>query len=132
MDSLPDWSRSQTFIESCQHALDGIRVTLERERNLKIQLSIGFVVLLVAIALFAGGKIFIWDMAILVLTAGLLLALELLNTAIEEIENFIHPEYHQAIKRSKDIASGAVFVASCAAIIVGLLLLGPPLWRILV
>ena len=43
---------------------------------------------------------------------------EALNSAIEEIADFIHPDYHKKIGYTKDIAAGAVFFAAIVAIII--------------
>lgn len=53
------------------------------------------------------------------LAIGLVLSVEGLNTAVEKIADFIHPEYHQKIGFIKDIAAGAVFFAAITAIIIG-------------
>jgi len=60
-----------------------------------------------------------------VLAFGLVLAVESLNTAIEKIADFIHPEFHSRIGLIKDIAAGAVMFAALAAIVVGLLIYVP-------
>ncbi len=49
---------------------------------------------------------------------GLVMSLEAMNTAVEHIANFIHPEYHIKIGLIKDVAAGAVFIASVIAVIV--------------
>jgi len=49
---------------------------------------------------------------------GLVISIEGMNTAIEYIADFIHPEYHQKIGLIKDIAAGAVFIAAIAAMII--------------
>lgn len=49
---------------------------------------------------------------------GLVMSVEGANTAIEGIADFIHPEYHKKIGLIKDVAAGAVFLASIAAIII--------------
>lgn len=53
------------------------------------------------------------------LAIGLVLSVEGLNTAVEKIADFIHPDYHQKIGFIKDIAAGAVFFAAITAIIIG-------------
>ena len=60
-----------------------------------------------------------------ILAFGLVLSIEGLNTAVEKIADFIHPEFHDRIGFIKDIAAGAVFFAAIAAIIVGLLIYVP-------
>ncbi len=64
-----------------------------------------------------------WMMQILAF--GLVLGVESLNTAIEKLADFIHPEYHEKIGFIKDIAAGAVMFAATAAIAVGLLIYIP-------
>lgn len=53
------------------------------------------------------------------LAIGLVLSIEGLNTAAEEIANFVHPDYHNKIGYIKDVAAGAVFFAAITAIVVG-------------
>ncbi len=56
---------------------------------------------------------------------------EALNTAFELLCDVASPEFHPLVERSKDVAAGAVLLASIGAAAVGLLVLGPPLWRAL-
>lgn len=56
---------------------------------------------------------------------GLVLAIEGANTAVEKICDFIHPDYNEKIGFIKDIASGAVFFAAIAAILVGTIIYYP-------
>ena len=60
-----------------------------------------------------------------ILAFGLVLAVESLNTAVEKVADFIHPEFSNRIGLIKDIAAGAVFFAAIAAISVGLLIYVP-------
>jgi diacylglycerol kinase (ATP) len=64
-----------------------------------------------------------WMMQILAF--GLVLGVESLNTAVEKIADFIHPEYHDRIGFIKDIAAGAVMFAALAAMAIGLLIYVP-------
>jgi diacylglycerol kinase (ATP) len=56
---------------------------------------------------------------------GLVVSIEGLNTAVEKIADFIHPEYHSRIGFIKDIAAGSVFFAAITAIIIGCILYIP-------
>ena len=56
---------------------------------------------------------------------GLVLSIEGLNTAAEEIANFVHPDFHNKIGYIKDVAAGAVFFAAVAAIVVGCIIYIP-------
>jgi len=60
-----------------------------------------------------------------ILAFGLVLSVESLNTAVEKVADFIHPEFHEKIGFIKDIAAGAVMFAALAAIAVGLLIYVP-------
>ena len=59
------------------------------------------------------------------LAIGLVLCIEGLNTAVEKVADFIHPEYHERIGFIKDIAAGAVFFAALTAIAIGAIIYVP-------
>lgn len=59
---------------------------------------------------------------------GLVMSIEGVNTSIEYIADFIHPEFHASIGRIKDVAAGAVFIASIAAVIVAVIIYYPKLF----
>jgi len=60
-----------------------------------------------------------------ILAIGLVLVAESLNTGIEKLSDFIHPEYHKQIGRVKDISAGAAFFAAIFAVIIGLIIYLP-------
>jgi diacylglycerol kinase (ATP) len=60
-----------------------------------------------------------------IIAIGLVMSIEGLNTAVEKIADFIHPDYHQRIGFIKDIAAGAVFFAAITAITIGLIIYVP-------
>ena len=59
------------------------------------------------------------------LAIGLVISIEGLNTAVEKIADFIHPDYHKRIGFIKDISAGAVFFAAITAITIGLIIYVP-------
>ena len=67
-----------------------------------------------------------WMMQILVF--GLVLGIEGLNTAVEKIADFVHPDFHQRIGFIKDIAAGAVFFAALTALVIGCIIYFPYLF----
>jgi undecaprenol kinase/diacylglycerol kinase (ATP) len=109
--------------ESFRCAIIGIGHTFKTQRNAQIHLVITMVV--VFLGLFLGLNLTEW--AILVLTIGLVLATEMLNTVAEAAMDYATTEYHPQVKMVKDVAAGAVLVAAVTAAVVGLLILGPPL-----
>ena len=67
------------------------------------------------------------EFAIVILTIGAMLAIETLNTAIEEVCDHVTPGEHPRVGKIKDIASGAAFLMWCAALLVGLVIFIPHL-----
>lgn len=59
------------------------------------------------------------------LAIGLVISVESLNTAIEKVADFIHPDYHKRIGFIKDIAAGAVFFSALVALAIGLIIYLP-------
>jgi diacylglycerol kinase len=57
---------------------------------------------------------------------------EFMNTALEAIVDMTMPEIHPLAKVAKDVGAAAVLVGACAAVLVGILILGPPLWQRLI
>jgi diacylglycerol kinase len=68
------------------------------------------------------------DWAVVALTVGVVLAAEGFNTALEALTDLVSPENHPLARVAKDVAAAAVTLTAIAAVVVGLLLLGPPLW----
>ena len=114
-----------SFWNSLIHAWSGLCFTIRSQRNAKIHLLVGIVVVILAIWL----KIAPFPLSILVLTIGAVLAGETINTTVESIVDLLSPDWHEQAKIAKDVAAGAVLILSLTAIVVGLLILGPPLWE---
>ena len=68
------------------------------------------------------------DWAVLLLTIAMVWAAEFFNTAIEAVVDLASPAHHPLAEVGKDVGAAAVLIAALAAIGVGLLILGPPLW----
>lgn len=69
------------------------------------------------------------DWAIIILTIAIVWMAEFLNTALEALTDLISPDQNHLAKVSKDVGAAAVLIAAGAAIVIGLLILGPPLWQ---
>jgi len=68
------------------------------------------------------------DWAVLILTITVVWAAEFINTAIEAVLDLASPDIHPLAGVGKDVGAAAVLIAALASILVGLLILGPPLW----
>ena len=107
---------------SFRYALRGLRQLFAEEPNARIHAGVAIAVLLLALWLPVPAR----DFALLVLTIGMLLALEALNSALE-----VSRERDPLIGRSKDLAAAAVLIGALAAAGTGLVVLGPPLLTVL-
>jgi diacylglycerol kinase (ATP) len=70
------------------------------------------------------------EVAMVILTIGLVLAIEAVNTAIEAVCDLVSPGYHPLVKRAKDVSAAAVLIAALAAVGVALALFLPRLLRL--
>ena len=111
-------------IKSIGYALQGAFKLITTEHSVMVQSSLA--VIMTIVGLYLGITRVEWMMQILVF--GLVLSIEGLNTAVEKIADFIHPDYHERIGFIKDIAAGAVFFTALTAITVGCLIYFPYLF----
>ena len=111
-------------LKSMVFALKGAFKLVTTEHSIIVQ---SIIAILITIAGFYFGITRIeWMIQILVF--GLVLSIEGLNTAVEKVADFIHPEYHKRIGFIKDIAAGAVFFAALTAIVIGCIIYFPYLF----
>jgi diacylglycerol kinase len=94
------------------------------EINFTIQLFIAGIIS-AAIFIFPLAK---WEIGILILCIGIMLALEMLNTAIEQLANIVTPEFHIGIKKVKDIAAGAALLFAIVCVAIGMLVFLPKIY----
>ena len=111
------------FFKSFGFAFNGIKLLLLSERNFQIHLVFFLLVIVFGYIL----KISDLEWLIVLLTSALVFSMEAINTAIEKLCDFIHPEKHENIKQIKDISSGAVLVASFLAAVIGVIISLPKL-----
>ena len=119
---------SRNLIEAFRFAFAGLWYTLRTQRNMRIHLAIAAIVAILGVWL----KLSPDHWALLALTSGLVLVSEMTNTVIEKSIDLVCPEYHPLAKIIKDVMAGAVVLAAIVAVVVGLLILGPPLWSRLI
>lgn len=118
--------KNARFLTRLRFATTGIATVWRRERSFRTQVWLGAGALAVVIALRPAP---IW-IAALVISAALVLTLEIINSALEYLIDHLHPEHHPAIGVAKDAAAGAVLLASIAALAVGGLMVWDTLgWR---
>lgn len=106
---------------SFKYAFEGIWIALKEEPNLKFHLLAMTLVIILGLYL----NIPAFDWLILALTIGVVISLELTNTAIEEVVDSFTDHEHPSAKKAKDVAAGAVLIASVMAVIIGLVIFLP-------
>ena len=109
------------FFNSFIYAGSGIKSAIKTEQNLLLDLICGIVAITGGILL----KISMIELAIIIIVIGLVISIELINTAIEYVVDMAMPEVHPLAKLSKDIAAGAVLITTIVALIVGLIIFLP-------
>jgi diacylglycerol kinase (ATP) len=114
---------NQNRAESFRHAFAGSWYALRTQRNTWIHGF--FTVAALVVGLWV--KLQPSEWALLALAVGLVWTTEFLNTALEAIIDLASPEYHSLAKIGKDVSAGAVLVSAITAVVVGLLVLAPPL-----
>lgn len=106
------------------YAFKGVIILLKTEASIQAQFLLG-VIMTVAGFYYNISKT---EWMFQIFAIGLIISIEALNTAIEEIADFIHPEFHNKIGLIKDIAAGAVFIAAIMATIIGGLIYIPKIF----
>jgi diacylglycerol kinase len=117
--------RAASRLASFRYAFAGWWYVLRTQRNAWIHAVASVAVFLVGFWLELGRI----DWAILVLTVAVVWVAEFTNTAVEALVDLLSPDIHPLAKVAKDVAAAAVLIAALAAVVIGLLLLGPPLWN---
>lgn len=107
-------------LKSVGYAFKGMVVLIKTESSIKIQLCIAIAITIAGFYFNISKTEWIAQIAMI----GLVMSIEGVNTAVEYIADFIHPDHHPKIGLIKDVAAGAVFIASIiATIIAGLIYL---------
>lgn len=112
-------------LKSVGYAFKGLVTLIKTENSIKLQLIIAA---LVTIAGFYY-KISTTEWLIQLVMVAMVMSVEGVNTAIEHIADFVHPEQHKKIGLIKDIAAGAVFIASIIAVIVACVIYLPKIFN---
>ena len=112
-----------SFWRSLTHAIAGLRAAARTERNLRIHALATICVAICAAWL----EVSLTRWAILVLTIGLVICAELVNSAIERLVDLVQPEYHPLAGEVKDVAAAAVVVSAFTAVMVAGVILLPAL-----
>lgn len=119
------WRFIHSRLRSFVHAFHGWGYVLRTQQNAWIHAVISLCVLALGFWLHISAL----EWAILILTMAMVWAAEILNTSIEAVVDLASPSRHPLAKVGKDVGAAAVLIAALAAALIGLLILGPPLYH---
>jgi len=110
-------------IKSFGYAFSGLKYVLRTQKNTWIHMIATIAVILMAWWL----ELSMLSWAVILLTIGMVWSAEFINTSLEAIVDLASPNNHPLAKVGKDVGAAAVLIAAGSALIIGILLLGPPL-----
>jgi diacylglycerol kinase (ATP) len=117
------WRVASNLFVSFRYAWAGVHYAFQTQRNFRIHVVVG----LTAVGLSLVLRLSRVEVAIISLTIGAVLTMELLNTALESVVDLtVRQTYHELAKIAKDCAAGAVLISALAAVFVAGSLLLPP------
>ena len=113
------------LVFSLRCACAGFYRAVQRDRNMRNHLAVTALVVSWGAVLRLPAAHWLW----IALAITLVFVTELLNTSLEVVVDLVSPGHHPLAGQAKDIAAGAVLVASGFAVLVGIIILGPSLWQ---
>ena len=115
----PNSKIQKTFIKSFKPAFNGLKYVFKNERNFRLHIVIGLIVLILAIYLNCS----LIEIMFLVIVISIVLITEIINSAIEYTWDKLEPNHHPVVGIIKDVMAGSVLIASLSAGLVGVLML---------
>ncbi|MDD2489866.1 MAG: diacylglycerol kinase [Bacilli bacterium] len=103
------------FVNSFKYSLAGLKYTIKEEQSIVVMLIATITAIIIAFIL----EISILEWIFIVLAMGIVLAFELMNTAVEATVDLVSPNIHPLAKIAKDTASASVFISSLMAFVIG-------------
>ena len=120
--------KQQGFSNTFKNARKGMRLVLKLEINIRVHFCIAMAVLALAVVL----DFSIERICLLILTVTFVIVTEMVNSAIEfSLDAVFHNKYSKLVGMAKDISAGAVMFASASAVVVGILLFGSALLKLI-
>ncbi len=115
--------KSRNRIESFKYAFEGVIYVIKTQKNIRIHISCFFIIIFLGY-LFNISK---YEILAILIVSMLVICLEIINTAVEEVVNLCIDTYHPKAKIAKDVAAGAVLIAAICAIFIGIIVFLPKL-----
>lgn len=112
-------------LKSFKHAIIGWWHVIRTQQNAWIHALATVVTILLALWL----TLPLRDWAVIIVTIAMVWMAEFLNTALEIVVDLASPNLHPLARAGKDVGAAAVLITAAAAVLVGILLMGPPLMK---
>ena len=120
--------KNKKLINSFKFAFKGIGSSIKSERNMKIHITMMLLVIIAGIFF----NIAMWEWITCFILFGLVISLEMVNTALEIVVDMVSPEYNMMAGRAKDIAAGGVLACAIGAAAAGLFIFLPKLLELVI
>ncbi len=117
--------RFKRLFKSFIYASRGLVKVFREEQNLRIQAVVALAV--VGLAWYLGAGRIEW--AILILTIGIVVLMEIVNTAVELVADVFKPRINEYVKMIKDVMAAAVMMSSIIAVVIGIIIFLPYLFK---
>ena len=109
------------LLKSFNDAARGLKFVFKSQQNFRVQVFAAIIALSAAVIF----PLRTWEIIVIILLVLLVLVMEILNTAIEQLNDLLKPRLHHYVRVVKDAMAGAVFLTSLTALIIGLIIFLP-------
>jgi len=113
-------------LKSFTYAFNGLRILIKEEHNARIHLFAAIGVIIAGLYF----RVSLYEWIAITFSIGLVISLEIINSSIENIADFISTERHQKIKRIKDLSASGVLISTINASIIGLIIFIPKIFKL--
>jgi undecaprenol kinase/diacylglycerol kinase (ATP) len=108
-------------LKSFHYAFNGLKILIKEEHNARIHLTVTIIVIVACFLLSLSS----WEWIAVIFCIGLVIASEIINSAIENLSDFVCKEKNYNIKKIKDLSAAAVLISAIAAFVIGLIIFLP-------
>ncbi|OQY01121.1 MAG: diacylglycerol kinase [Bacteroidetes bacterium 4572_117] len=116
----------KTRVKSFKYALNGLRILIRDEHNSRIHLFAAVGAIILAVVLDISNT----EWLAIVIVVAMVFSLEIINSAIESLADFVSPHYNKIIKKVKDLSAAAVFVSALTSIVVAVIIFVPKILKL--
>jgi diacylglycerol kinase len=113
-------------LRSFKYALNGLRILIKFEHNSRIHLTAMIIAIILGIILDISGL----EWLVIVIVTGFVFSVEIINSAIEYLADFISPNYHEIIKKVKDLSAAAVLISALVSLVVAFIIFIPKILKL--